>query len=93
MEAKDFKMGTWKCSHALARLLFEQGEVSVLGRQIRTSMKDGELEKLQPGFSENEASWKELLHLRKVLPDLDMSLRQPPVVWVRFGFWVQQRNR
>jgi len=91
LEVNEFNLSSWTYPRALARLLFEGEKVGALSRQITNFFEKGKFDSDQ--FSkENGVALKQLLKTKEAFPGLHVSLKQPPILWVRFGFLLQQRG-
>ena len=87
-KALDFP--TWDCSHALACLLFEEGKIDELARAIKRFLMRGELTTDQQFPQGSNDALKQLSRVRQEYPSLGISVRQSPILWMRFGFMLQR---
>ena len=85
-----FDMSTWRCAHAVARLLLEEGKAKEFAPKVKSLLKQpGALERAKPDEWDDRA-WESLCALRTSYPKLDVSLERHPLLWVRFGFCLQR---
>ena len=89
-KALDFR--TWDCPHALARLLFEEGEIDELARLIKRFLMRGKLTTDQQFPEGSNDALKQLGRIWNGYPSLDISLRQSPILWMRFAFMLQRKG-
>ena len=91
-EVRDFNKDNWKCSLALARMLFEEGKLDNLASKIREFLNqpEGGADKMFPCSS--GGAIKSLVQIREQVPALNLDQKAHPVLWVRFAFWLQSRG-
>lgn len=92
LNVKSFEKDNWKCSFALARMLFDEGELSTLSSKIRDFMnqREGEPANLFPDG--NEGAVEQLAKIRDQTPSLPPNLKAHPVLWTRFAFSLQRQG-
>lgn len=89
---EEFNETEWQRSHALARLLFESGDIKMLGKQVRSFLKEGTT---QGGDAEHDGTseaWRSLRLVRDKFPWLKSPCHQPPVIWLRVGLMLQSEG-
>lgn len=85
-----FDMSTWRCAHAVARLLLEEGKAKDFAPKVKSLLNQpGSLECTKPDEWDDRA-WESFCALRTAYPKLDVSLERHPLLWVRFGFCLQR---
>lgn len=92
VSVEEFKETKWQRSHALARLLFESGDIKMLGKQVRSFLKEGSTKGVETGHDGASEAWRSLEVVRDKFPWLKSPCHQPPVIWLRFGLMLQSEG-
>lgn len=92
LKVNAFEKDNWKCSFALARMLFDEGELSDLSIKIQEFMNQREGDPAHMFPDGNEGAVEQLAKIRRQTPSLPPNLKAHPVLWIRFAFSLQRQG-
>ncbi len=89
---EEFNETKWQRSDALARLLFESGDIKMLAKRVRSFLKEGSTKEVEIERDGTSETWRSLGVFRDKCPWLKTPCHQPPVVWLRVGLMLQSEG-